>query len=253
MFRKSCNACTNRSTSDRDWKRVRWRINSLRATICPSTVLATTRDKRVTVIMQEGASGSGKSEMLEAVHREPDGQLKLGTNLVTGDTQYVTLPHGCDLRPVTDDMALCHPDLQKQNGANRKLSLVDAEQGWFVRVNHIQSYGTDPNLEGLAVHPPGPLLFLNMEAKPGATTLIWEHIEDKPGVRCPNPRLVDPRDYIHGVVKDVVTVDIRSFGIRCPPCIREKPTYGIVGMFHVLSPALAWQWAFCFYGFRIRW
>ncbi len=207
-----------------------------------STVQATTPEKRVTVIMHEGASGSGKSEMLEAVHREPDGRLRLGTNLVTNESKYVTLPQGCELRPATDDMALCHPDLQKQDGAARKLSLVDAEQGWFVRVNHIQTYGTDPSLESLAVHPPGPLLFLNMEAKPGATTLIWEHTEDKPGVRCPNPRLVIPRDYIPGVVKDVVTVDIRSFGIRCPPCTREQPTYGIVGMFHVLPPALAWLW-----------
>lgn len=208
-----------------------------------STVMATTPDKqKITVIMHEGASGSGKSEMLEAVHREPDGRLRLGTNLVSNDTQYVTLPQGCELRPVTDDMALCHPDLQKQGVTNRKLSLVDAEQGWFVRVNHIQSYGTDPALERLATHPPGPLLFLNMDATPGATTLIWEHIEDKPGVRCPNPRLVIPRNYIPGVVKEAVSVDIRSFGIRCPPCTREKPTYGIVGMFHVLPPALAWLW-----------
>jgi len=207
-----------------------------------STVQATTPEKRVTVIMHEGASGSGKSEMLEAVHREPDGRLRLGTNVVTNETKYVTLPQGCELRPVTDDMALCHPDLQKRDSDNRKLSLIDAEQGWFVRVNHIQSYGTDPALEKLAIHPPGPLLFLNMQAKPGATTLIWEHIEDKPGVRCPDPQLVIPRNYIPGVVKEAVTVDIRSFGIRCPPCTREAPTYGIVGMFHVLPPALAWLW-----------
>jgi hypothetical protein len=74
-------------------------------------------------------------------------------SVVTNHTKYVTLPQGCELRPVTDDMALCHPDLQKQDGVNRKLSLVDAEQGWFVRVNHIQKYGSDPALEGLAVHP----------------------------------------------------------------------------------------------------
>ncbi len=39
-----------------------------------------------------------------------------------------------------------------------------------------------------------------------------------------------------------VNVDIRSFGVRCPPCTKENPTYGIIGMFHVLPPALAWIW-----------
>jgi len=39
-----------------------------------------------------------------------------------------------------------------------------------------------------------------------------------------------------------VSVDIRSFGVRCPPCTRGQPTYGIMGLFHVLPPALAWLW-----------
>ncbi len=39
----------------------------------------------------------------------------------------------------------------------RKLSLVDAEQSLFIRVNHITRYGTDPHLEGLTIQPPGPL------------------------------------------------------------------------------------------------
>jgi hypothetical protein len=44
------------------------------------------------------------------------------------------------------------------------------------------------------------------------------------------------------VVNDPVTVDIRSFGVRTPPCSRENPTYGIIGLFHILPPALAWLW-----------
>lgn len=39
-----------------------------------------------------------------------------------------------------------------------------------------------------------------------------------------------------------VDVNIRSFGVRCPPCTREQPSYGIIGLFHVLPPALAWLW-----------
>ncbi|MGE0759420.1 MAG: DUF4914 family protein [Pirellulaceae bacterium] len=207
-----------------------------------STVQVVTPYDNTTTIMHEGASGGGKSEMLEVMHREPDGQVRLGTNTVTGDQRFLTMPRGCDLRPVTDDMALCHPKLQNNDGSQGRLTLIDAEQGWFVRVNHISRYGTDPNLEGLTINPPGPLLFLNIDAVPNSTALIWEHTEDAPGSPCPNPRVILPRHYIPGVVNEPVTVGIRSFGVRCPPCTRLNPTYGILGLFHVLPPALAWLW-----------
>ncbi len=207
-----------------------------------STVQVITPYDNTTTIMHEGASGGGKSEMLERMHREPDGQLKLGTNLVTGDVRHLTIPRGCDLRPVTDDMALCHPQLQSRDDQQRKLALIDAEQGWFVRVNHIDAYGTDPHLEGLVCNPPGPLLFLNIDAVPDSTALIWEHVEDAPGSPCPNPRVIVPRQYVPGIVSDPVTVGIRSFGVRCPPCTSLSPSYGILGLFHVLPPALAWLW-----------
>lgn len=205
-----------------------------------STVEVVTPYENTTVIMHEGASGGGKSEMLEQMHREPDGTLLLGENLVTGDRRNLVLPTGCELLPVTDDMALCHPTLQRTQ--ERKLSLVDAENAWFLRVNHIENYGTDPHIERMTVNPPGPLLFLNIEARPGATALIWEHTEDEPGVPCPNPRVVVPRNYVPNVVNHSVTVDIRSFGVRCPPCTKDLPTYGIMGLFHVLPPSLAWLW-----------
>ncbi len=190
-------------------------------------------------IMHEGASGGGKSEMLEQVHRERDGRLLLGSNTVTGDKRYMVLPHGCELQPVTDDMALCHPSLQKDNGL---LTVIDAEDAWFVRVNHITRYGVDPHLEEATIHPPEPLLFLNIEAVPGGTALIWDHIHDAPGKPCPNPRVIVPRKNVPGVHHGPITVDVRSFGVRCPPCTREQPTFGIVGLFHVLPPALAWLW-----------
>src|SRR5690606_2046792 len=106
----------------------------------------------------------------------------------------------------------------------------------FVRVNHIEHYGVDPHLEKLTVEPPEPLLFLNIEAVPGARALIWDHVEDAPGKPCPNPRVVVPREIVPDVVDGPVTVDIRSFGVRTPPCTREKPTYGIIGLFHILPP-----------------
>jgi len=72
---------------------------------------------------------------------------------------------------VNDDMALCHPSMQKGSG---KLALCDAEDAWFVRVNHIDHYGTDIHLERLTIQPPEPLLFLNIDAVPGSTALIWD-------------------------------------------------------------------------------
>ncbi|MFP4054709.1 MAG: DUF4914 family protein [Phycisphaerae bacterium] len=204
-----------------------------------STVRVMTPYDNLVTFMHEGASGGGKSEMLQQPHRLPDGRLLMGHNIVTDEKRYLEIPRTCDLFPVCDDMALCHPSLQKPNG---KLAVTDAESGWFVRVNHIGEYGTDPDLEHLTVHPGRSLLFLNVRAVPGGTGLIWDHVEDEPGTPCPNPRVVVPRDVVPGVVKGDVQVDIRSFGVRTPPCTREKPSYGILGMMHILPPALAWLW-----------
>jgi hypothetical protein len=190
-------------------------------------------------IMHEGASGGGKSEMNEHVHREFDGSLRFGVNTVTGEEKFLILPKGCSINPVTDDMAMCPPLAQKGNG---KLTALDAENGWFIRVDHIKNYGTDPDIESRSIHPKTPLLFLNIEAQPDSTALLWEHIEDAPGTSCPNPRVIIPRKCVPSIVNKPVSVDIRSFGVRTPPCTRENPTYGILGLFHILPPALAWIW-----------
>jgi hypothetical protein len=204
-----------------------------------STVKVVTPYENQLVISHEGASGGGKSELLEQVHRQRDGSLLLGENTVSGERRTLSLPQACDLRPVTDDMALCHPSLDQGKG---KLGLMDAEDAWFVRVNHLTRYGTDPHLEALTMKAGQSQLFLNIDAKPGSTAIIWEHIQDEPGVPCPNPRVVIPRNAMPGIVDGAVNVDIRSFGVRCPPCTRENPSYGIIGMFHLLPPALAWLW-----------
>jgi hypothetical protein len=204
-----------------------------------STVQVVTPYDNVVTIMHEGASGGGKSEMLEQAHREPDGRLLQGENLVTGERRYLEIPRSCSLRAVTDDMALCHPSLQQGQG---KLTLTDAENSWFVRVNHIEHYGTDVHLERLTAEPPVPLLFLNIDAVPSSRALIWEHVEDGPQKPCPNPRVIIPRGVFPDVVEGAVAVDIRSFGVRTPPCTKENPSYGILGLLHILPPALAWLW-----------
>lgn len=207
-------------------------------THCSTVQVVTPYDNAVT-IMHEGASGGGKSEMLQQAHRQADGRLLLGENIKTGERRYLQIPRTCELRPVTDDMALCHPSLQSGDG---KLTVVDAEDAWFVRVDHIDDYGIDPQLEKLCAKPSEPLLFLNIDAVPDGRALIWEHVQDAPGKPCPNPRVILPRRIVPGIVSDPVAVDIRSMGVRVPPCSRETPSYGILGLFHVLPPALAWLW-----------
>ncbi|NUP88691.1 MAG: DUF4914 family protein [Candidatus Sumerlaeia bacterium] len=204
-----------------------------------STVQVVTPYDNVITIMHEGASGGGKSEMLEYPHRETDGRLLLGENTVTGDRRYVVLNQACELRPVTDDMAQSHPAIQRDHS---KLVVTDAEKGWFLRVNHIDRYGVDPNYERLCLQPPEPLVFLNFHAVADSTCILWEHIEDAPGKRCPNPRVILPRRLVPNIVNDPVGIDVRSFGIRTPPATKDVPSYGIFGLLQVLPPSLAWLW-----------
>jgi hypothetical protein len=195
-----------------------------------STVkIITPYDNSIT-IMHEGASGGGKSEMVEEIHRELDGRILLARNLVTQDKTYIELTETCDLRPVTDDMALCHPRLQNES---KKLVVTDAENGWFLRTNHIKQYGTDPYLENMTIHPKEPLIFINYDTVPGSTCLLWEHKMDAPGKPCPNPRVIMPRRFVPNIIDQPIEVDLRSFGVRTPPCTAEHPTYGIIGLFHI--------------------
>ncbi len=204
-----------------------------------STVRVITPYDNIITFMHEGASGGGKSEMLEEIHREPDGRILLAQDTVTGEKFFSEISDTCDLQPVTDDMALCHPSLQNDS---KRLVVKDAEQGWFLRINHINTYGVDPHIEKSCIHPKEPLIFLNIDAAPGSTCLIWEHTMDEPGIPCPNPRVIMPRKFVADVVDEPVEIDVRSFGVRTPPCTRENPTYGIIGLMHILPPGLAWLW-----------
>ena len=204
-----------------------------------STVKVVTPYDNEIVIMHEGASGGGKSEMLEDIHKEPDGRIVLGKNIRTGERNYLILHETCELLPVTDDMALCHPALQNES---HKLVVKDAESAWFLRLDNIKGYGDSPRYEKIFTQPEEPLVFLNIQAVPGATCLVWEHTLDHNGQPCPNPRVILPRRLVPNAIEAPVEVDIRSFGVRTPACTRENPTYGILGIFQILPPALAWLW-----------
>ena len=191
------------------------------------------------VMMHEGASGGGKSELLEDVQRAPDGRVLLGVDIQTGEERYISMSDTCTIDPVTDDMAICIPSIQKGNG---KLALYDGEDGWFVRVDGITEYGCDPMYEKIAIQTKEPLIFFNIEGVPGATCLLWEHELDSNGKPCPNPRVIIPRRMINNIVNTPVEVDVRSFGVRMPPATAKNPSYGIMGLMQIIPPALAWLW-----------
>ncbi len=193
----------------------------------------------ITRFMHEGASGGGKSELLQHIVRERSGEVLIGTNSVTGEKRSIQIPRFCEINPIADDMAIIHPDLQTES---KRLRLLDAENAWFIRTDNITGYGVDPVLEKITINAARPLLFLNIKTHPGGTALIWNHTEDAPGKPCPNPRVIVPRELFEGVVSQPVHIDVRSFGVRTPPSSLEQPNYGILGLFHMLPPALAWLW-----------
>ena len=195
-----------------------------------------------TVFMHEGASGGGKSEMLEDPHREDDGRILIGTHVLSGEQYYMTLNETSKIYPIADDMALAYSKYQDPEVG--KLMIKDAENGWFLRMDGMTAYGNNPVYEKISIHPKRPLEFFNMDAMPGATCLIWEHAKESNGKLCTNPRVIIPRMMLDNIVPDdePQAVDVRSFGVRMPPSTRENPNYGVMGMLHVIPQSLAWLW-----------
>ena len=96
--------------------------------------------------------------------------------------------------------------------------------------------------EKIAIHSKEPLMFFNMAGMTRATCLPWEHTPDSGGKPCPIPRIIIPRRMIPRIVNRPVEVDVRSFGVRMPPTTAKEPNYGILGLLHIIPPALAWLW-----------
>lgn len=193
------------------------------------------------VFMHEGASGGGKSEMLEEVHREENGKVLVGTHTVSGEKYYLNLGETCKINPIADDMILAHKDMQDDSG---HLVIADAEDGWFLRMDGDNYYGNSPEYERISIHPSEPLEFFNMDGTPGATCLIWEHVPESNGKPCTNPRVIIPRNMIDNIVPgdEPQHVDVRSFGVRMPPSTVMAPNYGVMGMVQFVPACLAWLW-----------
>ncbi len=205
-----------------------------------ATLLQTPYENEV-VFMHEGASGGGKSEMLEQIRREADNRVLLAKHTITGEEFFLNLGDTCDIFPIADDMVMAHPDMQTDSG---KLSIADAENGWFLRVDGDNYYGNIPLYERISIHPEEPLEFFNIDGTPGATCLIWEHTIENNGKPCSNPRVIIPRNMIDNIIpgNEALDVDIRSFGVRMPPSSRDNPNYGVMGFVQIVPPALAWLW-----------
>lgn len=192
------------------------------------------------VMMHEGASGGGKSELLEHAQRMDDGRMLIGRNIVSGERHYITLRECCRICPIADDMVLAKNEFQDDS---RRLVIADGEEGWFLRVDGDKYYGNSPMYERLSIHPPCPLQFFNIDGVPGATCLIWEHIPNSDGSLCTNPRVIIPRELLGSLTASCThAVDVRSFGVRMPPSTAQKPDYGIMGLMQLVPASIAWLW-----------
>jgi hypothetical protein len=206
-----------------------------------SAALLQTPYENEIVFMHEGASGGGKSEMLEDIRRESDNRVLVAKDIFTGEKFYLNVGDTCEIFPIADDMVMAHSDMQDGSG---KLVITDAENGWFLRVDGDKYYGNIPLYERISIHPDEPLEFFNIDGTPAATCLIWEHTIEKNGKPCSNPRVIIPREMIDNIIPgdEALEVDIRSFGVRMPPSTKESPDYGIMGFVQIVPPALSWLW-----------
>jgi len=84
-------------------------------------------------------------------------------------------------------MACAHP---KYQGASGRLTVADAENGWFVRVDHIHSYGTAPNSNACASIPRAAH-FLNHYIVPAAPASLGAR-RGRARQSLPNPRVILP-------------------------------------------------------------
>lgn len=191
------------------------------------------------VIMHEGASGGGKSEMTEPIPPTAGGIIAEARSTVTGERLSLALAGQCGVTPLGDDMVLSAREVD----ARGRLMVSDGEDGWFLRVDGERGYGSNPALERASIHPGATLEFFNLDCAPGSTCLVWEHTPDPDGKPCPNPRVILPRASLGAPPAGAPTaVDVRSFGVRMPPSTAACPDIGVAGLVQVLPAALAWLW-----------
>ena len=102
--------------------------------------------QQVVTIMHEGASGGGKSEMLEQVHRAAR-RLAAARRKHRSPARRRIAEPAAGLRAASGHRRHGAVPPVARRRATASSRLMDAEDAWFVRVNHITQYGVDPHLE----------------------------------------------------------------------------------------------------------
>ncbi len=116
---------------------------------CAAVAVVTPYENQL-ILMHEGASGGGKSEMTEHIHRMEDGRLLIGRNVVTNEERTLNLPEACHLRPISDDMACAHPQESSGHTAAGADGCRCGE--WLVRARRPHSQIRHRAQSGAAVH-----------------------------------------------------------------------------------------------------
>jgi hypothetical protein len=148
-------------------------------------------------------------------------------------------PRACDLHPVTDDMALCPPTTRA--GRVRKLTLIDAEDAWFIRVNHITATAPTRTSSALTISPPEPA------AVPEHRRQARQHGPDLGAHRGRAGRAL-PEPARRGAARTCPTSSASpspstSAASACAPAVHARAAeLRHHGPAHVLPPALAWLW-----------
>ena len=211
-----------------------------------SAALVETPYENETVFMHEGASGGGKSEMLEDFHRE------------RGRPPAARYAHGDGRKILPDtwrERASIHPicrryglRAQELPGSGERQAAHRRRRGRLVPAygRHDMPTVTTRSMRRICIHPSEPLVFFNMDGVPGATCLIWEHVKDSNGKPCSEPARRSFRArWSSNIVPDAEPVDGRCAQLRRAHAAvyrESSPNYGVMGMLQVMPPSIAWLW-----------
>ena len=199
-----------------------------------SVVTITLPDGSVIRWMHGGPSGAAKSENGREAPLDAFGNFVLGQHLQSGRTLTYHFADKIVIQQDIDDIGIVHPEAQTVPGL---VVVQDGErEGWFIRYEGICCPDDEPNVQEMVRRTNTPLLFLNIDGRPGKPINMWEHTDG-----CTNPRGFMPRKFF-GASAAELPIHVQSWGFRQPTCTADQPTYGIGGLCHVLPWQVAWLW-----------
>jgi len=72
--------------------------------------------------------------MIQNLIREPNGQILIGQNTITGERRVISIPLFCSFSPPPMTWPCVTHRISHSNG---KLTVADAENAWFIRVDGV--------------------------------------------------------------------------------------------------------------------